>query len=84
MRSKAFRKSNKAAQTVAPFPFVSLSHVWSMLMPSCYYVIWLNLVSDYGIFRACEEMVEFYIAFVIVIALSQALQIHPCFFFFTF
>ena len=29
----------------------------------------------------CEEMIEFYIAVVIVIVLSQALQIHRSFFF---
>ena len=25
-----------------------------------YYVIWLSLVSDYGIFWGCEEIIEFY------------------------
>ena len=48
---------------ISCFWFISLS-------PSCY-VIWLNLVSDYGIFRGCEEMIEFYITVVIMIVLSQ-------------
>ena len=50
---------------------------------SCY-AIWLSLGLDYGILRGCEETIEFYFAVVIVIALSQALQIYRRFFFVKF
>ena len=61
---------------ISCFQLISLS-------PLCY-VIWLSLVLDYDIFRGCEEIIEFYFAVVIVIVLSQALQINRCFFFVKF
>ena len=39
---------------------------------AAYYVIWLSLVSDYGIFWGVRRLLSFFFAVVMVIALSQA------------